>query len=472
MADRQPPLDAHAAPAPAGMARLQSDVIGPGHSFGSVTDEITSAVLRPGFRPGWLVGFVIAFGVMSMLLFAVSWLVLKGTGIWGVNIPVGWGFAIVNFVWWIGIGHAGTLISAILLLFRQKWRMSISRFAEAMTIFAVMCAAIFPVFHTGRPWLAAYWLFPYPNSMTIWPNFRSPLIWDVFAVSTYATVSVLFWYVGLIPDLATMRDRAERLWVKRFYGVLSLGWRGSAMHWQRYETASLLLAGLATPLVLSVHTVVSFDFAVAVVPGWHTTIFPPYFVAGAIYSGFAMVLTLAIPIRWYYGMEDFITMRHIQNCAKVMLCTGLIVLYGYSVEAFMGWFSGSPNEGFMIANRMTGNYWYMYWFLIFCNGIMPQTLWFKKVRTNIPLLFCIALVVNVGMWLERFVIVVTSLSRDFLPSAWGMYAGTMWDWMTYIGTLGLFTWLMFIFLRLLPMISMFEMRTIVPAAKIKSEGAH
>jgi Ni/Fe-hydrogenase subunit HybB-like protein len=472
MADRHPPLDSHAAPAPAGMARLQSEVLAPGHSFGSVTDEITSAVLRPGFRPGWLVGFVIAFGVMSMLLFAVSWLVLKGTGIWGVNIPVGWGFAIVNFVWWIGIGHAGTLISAILLLFRQKWRMSISRFAEAMTIFAVMCAAIFPVFHTGRPWLAAYWLFPYPNSMTIWPNFRSPLIWDVFAVSTYATVSVLFWYVGLIPDLATMRDRAERLWVKRAYGVLSLGWRGSAMHWQRYETASLLLAGLATPLVLSVHTVVSFDFAVAVVPGWHTTIFPPYFVAGAIYSGFAMVLTLAIPIRWYYGMEDFITMRHIQNMAKVMLCTGLIVLYGYSVEAFMGWFSGSPYEGFMIANRATGNYWYMYWFLIFCNGIMPQTLWFKRVRTNIPLLFCIALVVNVGMWLERFVIVVTSLSRDFVPSAWGMYAGTMWDWMTYIGTLGLFTWLMFIFLRLLPMISMFEMRTIVPAAKIKSEGAH
>ena len=470
MADRQPPMDSHAAPAPAGAARPPSDVLAPGHSFGSVTDKITSAILRPGFLPGWVFGFVIAFGVMSMFLFAVSYLLIKGTGIWGVNIPVGWGFAIVNFVWWIGIGHAGTLISAILLLFRQKWRMSISRFAEAMTIFAVMCATVFPVFHTGRPWLAAYWLFPYPNSMNIWPNFRSPLIWDVFAVSTYFTVSLLFWYVGLIPDLATMRDRAQLLWVKRAYGVLSLGWRGSAMHWQRYETASLLLAGLATPLVLSVHTVVSFDFAVAVVPGWHTTIFPPYFVAGAIYSGFAMVLTLAIPIRAYYGMEDFITMRHIQNCAKVMLCTGLIVLYGYSVEAFMGWFSGSPYEGFMIANRAFGNYWYMYWFLIFCNGVMPQALWFKKVRTNIPLLFCIALVVNVGMWLERFVIVVTSLSRDFLPSAWGMYAGTMWDWMTYIGTLGLFTWLMFIFLRLLPMISMFEMRTIVPAAKIKSEG--
>jgi Ni/Fe-hydrogenase subunit HybB-like protein len=472
MADRQPPMESHAAPAPAGMARRRSDVVGPGQSFGSVTDKITSAVLVPGVRPGWLGGFVIAFGVMSMFLFAITWLVIKGTGIWGVNIPVGWGFAIVNFVWWIGIGHAGTLISAILLLFRQKWRMSISRFAEAMTIFAVMCAAMFPIFHTGRPWLAAYWLFPYPNSMSLWVNFRSPLIWDVFAVSTYATVSVLFWYVGLIPDLATMRDRAQHILVKRFYGVLSLGWRGSAMHWHRYEYASLLLAGLATPLVLSVHTVVSFDFAVGLIPGWHATIFPPYFVAGAIYSGFAMVLTLAIPIRWYYGMEDFITMRHIQNCAKVMLCTGLIVVYGYSVEAFMGWYSGNPYETFMIANRTTGNYWYMYWFLIFCNGLMPQTLWFKKVRTNIPLLFVISLIVNVGMWLERFVIVVTSLSRDFLPSSWGMYAGTKWDWMTYIGTLGLFTWLLFLFLRLLPMISMFEMRTIIPSAKVKEEGAH
>jgi Ni/Fe-hydrogenase subunit HybB-like protein len=472
MAERhQPALDSEAAH-PSGMARPGSDVVGPGHSFGSVTDKIASAVLRPGFLPGWLVGFVIAFGVMSMFLLAITWLLIKGTGIWGVNIPVGWGFAIINFVWWIGIGHAGTLISAILLLFRQKWRMSISRFAEAMTIFAVMCAAVFPVFHTGRPWLAAYWLFPYPNTMGLWPQFRSPLIWDVFAVSTYATVSILFWYVGLIPDLATMRDRARHIWVKRLYGVVALGWRGSAMHWQRYETASLLLAGLATPLVLSVHTVVSFDFAVSVVPGWHATIFPPYFVAGAIYSGFAMVLTLAIPIRAYYGMEDFITMRHIQNMAKIMLATGLIVAYGYAVEAFMGWYSANQYETFMISNRMFGNYWYMYWCLILCNGVTPQLLWFKKVRTNIPLLFIIALVVNTGMWLERFVIVVTSLSRDFLPSSWSMYAGTRWDWMTYIGTLGLFTWLMFLFLRLLPMISMFEMRTIMPSAKVKPEGGH
>jgi molybdopterin-containing oxidoreductase family membrane subunit len=407
--------------------------------------------------------------VRVLVLVAVSWLLIKGTGIWGVNIPVGWGFAIVNFVWWIGIGHAGTLISAILLLFRQKWRMSISRFAEAMTIFAVMCAAIFPVFHTGRPWLAAYWLFPYPNSMSIWPNFRSPLIWDVFAVSTYATVSVLFWYVGLIPDLATMRDRAQPLWVKRCYGVLALGWRGSAMHWQRYETASLLLAGLATPLVLSVHTVVSFDFAVAVVPGWHTTIFPPYFVAGAIYSGFAMVLTLAIPIRAVYQLEDFITMRHLQNMAKVMLVTGLIVAYGYTTEAFIAWYSGDKYEGFVPMNRMFGPYAVYYWALILCNVVIPQMLWFKRVRTNVPLLFIISLVVNVGMWLERFVIIVLSLHRDFLPSSWGMYAPTFWDWSTFLGTIGLFLTLLFLFLRFLPMISIFEMRTILPEAKVGDE---
>jgi Ni/Fe-hydrogenase subunit HybB-like protein len=464
MADRSPTLQAHA-DAAAGALRPDQIVVEPGHSFTSVTEKVARAILRPGVQFGWLFGFLVAFAIVQMFLYAIATLVFVGTGIWGVNIPVGWGFDIINFVWWIGIGHAGTLISAILLLFRQKWRMSIARFAEAMTIFAVMCAAIFPVFHTGRPWLSIYWLFPYPNSMSLWPNFRSPLIWDVFAVSTYATVSVLFWYVGLIPDLATMRDKAKSLVVKRLYGFLSLGWRGSAMHWQRYEIASLLLAGLATPLVLSVHTVVSFDFAVSLVPGWHATIFPPYFVAGAIYSGFAMVLTLAIPIRAYYGMGDFITMRHIQNMAKVMLVTGLIVFYGYCVEAFMGWYSASEWEGFMIANRVTGPYWYMYWALIFCNGLMPQLLWFKQVRTNIPLLFVISLIVNAGMWLERYVIIVTSLSRDFLPSSWGMYAGSKWDWMTYVGTLGLFAMMMFLFLRFVPMISMFEMRTILPGAE-------
>jgi Ni/Fe-hydrogenase subunit HybB-like protein len=448
-----------------------AEVLEPGHGFTSVTEKITQIVLRPGILPMWAFGFLITFGIVQMFLVAVSYLFVKGTGIWGVNIPVGWGFDIVNFVWWIGIGHAGTLISAILLLFRQRWRMSIARFAEAMTLFAVACAAQFPLLHMGRPWLG-YWLFPYPNSMGLWPQFRSPLIWDVFAVSTYATVSALFWYVGLLPDLATMRDKAKSLWVKRIYGFFSLGWRGSAMHWQRYETASLLLAGLATPLVLSVHTVVSFDFAVSLVPGWHSAIFPPYFVAGAIYSGFAMVLTLVIPIRAYYGLEDFITMRHIQNMAKIMLATGLIVVYGYSVEAFMSWYSASAWEGFMISNRVTGPYWWAYALLLTCNGVVPQLLWFKRVRTNIPLLFVIALIVNTGMWLERYVIIVGSLNRDFLPSSWGMYAGTMWDWATYVGTIGLFAWLIFLFLRFLPMISIFEMRTIVPEAKVDEQAAH
>jgi molybdopterin-containing oxidoreductase family membrane subunit len=452
-------------------AAAVAEVMAPGHGFASVTQKVTQIVLRPGVAPGWAFGFLVAFGVVQMFLVAVTYLVVKGTGIWGVNIPVGWGFDIVNFVWWIGIGHAGTLISAILLLFRQRWRMSIARFAEAMTLFAVACAGMFPVLHTGRPWLA-YWLFPYPNSMGLWPQFRSPLVWDVFAVSTYATVSALFWYVGLLPDLATMRDKAKSLLVKRIYGLFALGWRGSAMHWQRYETASLLLAGLATPLVLSVHTVVSFDFAVSLVPGWHATIFPPYFVAGAIYSGFAMVLTLVIPIRAYYGLHDFITMRHIQNMAKVMLATGLIVVYGYSVEAFMSWYSASTWEGFMISNRVTGPYWWAYAALIFCNGVVPQALWLKRVRTNIPLLFLISLVVNTGMWLERYVIIVSSLNRDFLPSSWGMYAGTIWDWATYVGTIGLFAWLIFLFLRFVPMISIFEMRTIVPAAKVDEHPGH
>ena len=317
-------------------------VIAPGHDFETVTEAVAQIPLSSRTPLGWVFGFVIGVSLLMGLNLALGYLFVKGVGIWGTNIPVGWAFPIVNFVWWIGIGHAGTLISAILMLFKQQWRMSISRFAEAMTIFAVMCAAIFPVIHTGRPWLAAYWLFPYPNTMGLWPQFRSPLIWDVFAVSTYATVSVVFWYVGLIPDLATMRDRAVSKTKRVIFGILSLGWRGAARHWHRYEVASLILAGLSTPLVLSVHTVVSFDFAVSVIPGWHATIFPPYFVAGAIYSGFAMVLTLAIPIRAAYGLEDLITMRHIDNMAKVMLATALIVGYGYMMEAFFSWYSGSP----------------------------------------------------------------------------------------------------------------------------------
>jgi Ni/Fe-hydrogenase subunit HybB-like protein len=446
-----------------------TEVIEPGHTFSSVTDKISTIVLTRKTPIGWFIAFAISFSLLMVFLYAVAKLFVVGIGIWGVNIPVGWGFAIVNFVWWIGIGHAGTLISAILLLLRQKWRNSINRFAEAMTLFAVACAGVYPILHLGRPWLA-YWLFPYPNTMSLWPQFRSPLIWDVFAVSTYATVSLLFWFVGLIPDFATLRDRATRRMPRFTYGMLAMGWRGSAIHWHRYETASLLLAGLATPLVVSVHTIVSFDFAVSIVPGWHTTVFPPYFVAGAIYSGFAMVMTLAIPLRYVYGLEDFITLRHLQNMAKVMLATGLIVGYGYTVETFIAWYSADSYEQFMINNRWTGPYGPFYWALIFCNIVAPQILWFKKIRTNVPVLFVMALVVNVGMWLERFIIVVTSLHRDFLPSSWGMYYPTKWDWATYIGTFGLFLSLLFLFIRFLPMISIFEMRTMLPQAEVAEES--
>jgi Ni/Fe-hydrogenase subunit HybB-like protein len=440
-------------------------IIGPGHTFASVTDKIASLVLQKKTPLGWFAGFAVSFGLLNLLLVSIGWLLARGVGIWGVNIPIGWAFAIINFVWWIGIGHAGTLISAILLLLRQQWRMSINRFAEAMTLFAVACAGLFPIIHMGRPWVGAYWLLPYPNTMGLWPNFRSPLIWDVFAVSTYATVSLLFWFVGLIPDLATLRDRARTRPVQWVYGVLAMGWRGSARHWNNYETAYLLLAGLSTPLVVSVHTVVSFDFAVAQLPGWHATIFPPYFVAGAIYAGFAMVLTLAIPLRKFYGLEDFVTMKHLENMGKVLLATSLIVVYGYTIEAFMSWYSGSTFERFMMWNRMFGPYGWTYWVLLFCNLLTPQLMWFKRFRTSVGWLFAVAMVVNVGMWLERFVIVVTSLTRDFVPSSWGMYSPTFWDWATFAGTIGLFLTLFFLFIRFLPAISIFEMRTLVPGAR-------
>jgi molybdopterin-containing oxidoreductase family membrane subunit len=448
----------------AGAGRVPPPVIAPGHTFATVTDQISAIVLTRRTSLGWWFGFAVAFALTNVLMMSIAYLLFVGTGVWGINAPVAWGFAIINFVWWIGIGHAGTLISAILLLFKQTWRTSINRFAEAMTLFAVACAAIFPILHTGRPWLAIYWLFPYPNTMDVWPQFRSPLIWDVFAVSTYATVSLLFWFVGLIPDLATLRDRSQSRVGRVLYGALAMGWRGSAHHWHRYETAYLLLAGLATPLVVSVHTIVSFDFAVSVVPGWHATVFPPYFVAGAIYSGFAMVLTLAIPIRKVYGLQDFITERHLNNMAKILLVTGLIVAYGYMIEAFMAWYSANTYETYMMRNRMTGPYGPFYWALIFCNGLTPQLLWIKQLRTNVVILFVISLIVNVGMWLERFVIVVTSLHRDFLPSSWGRYSPTVWDWGLYVGTIGLFLALLFLFLRFLPMISIFEMRTLVPDA--------
>jgi Ni/Fe-hydrogenase subunit HybB-like protein len=443
-------------------------VIGPGHTFASVTDKISSIVLTGRTPFWWIGGFAIAFLLTLVLLFTIAKLLVIGVGIWGINIPVGWGFAIVNFVWWIGIGHAGTLISAILLLLRQEWRTSINRFAEAMTLFAVACAGIFPVLHMGRPWLA-YWLFPYPNTMRIWPNFRSPLVWDVFAVSTYATVSFLFWFVGLIPDLATLRDRARNRISRVIYGMLAMGWRGSAKHWHRYDTAYLLLAGLSTPLVVSVHTVVSFDFAIGIIPGWHTTIFPPYFVAGAIYSGFAMVMTLAIPIRALYGLQDFITMRHLQNMAKVMLATGLIVAYGYMMETFMAFYSGSQYEKFLMFNRFKGPYSHLYWALILCNIVLPQLFWSPRIRNSVAMLFILSIIVNIGMWLERYIIIVVSLHRDFVPSSWGMYHPTKYDWSMYLGTIGLFLMLLFLFIRLLPVISIFEMRTLVPEAEIRTE---
>jgi Ni/Fe-hydrogenase subunit HybB-like protein len=451
---------------PKGDFREPLPIIGPGHDSRTITNKLTSVVLTKHTPLVWFLVMFVGFSLMSGLMISITYLLFKGIGIWGNNIPVGWAFPIINFVWWIGIGHAGTLISAILLLFKQDWRTSINRFAEAMTLFAVVCAALFPLIHTGRPWLAAYWLFPYPNTMTIWPNFRSPLIWDVFAVSTYGSVSALFWFIGLIPDLATFRDKTESPILQKVYGILALGWRGSARHWARYEHAYLLLAGLSTPLVLSVHTVVSFDFAVGLVPGWHATIFPPYFVAGAIYAGFAMVLTLAIPLRAIYGLQDFITMRHLENMGKVMLATGLVVVYGYGCEAFFAWYSGNTYERFMMYNRMWGGpYNYMYWILLLCNFVVPQIMWFKRARRSIWGLFTAAMFVNVGMWLERFVIIVTSLSRDFLPSSWQMYSPTVWDFMTFFGTVGLFVTLMFLFVRILPMISIFEMRTLTPEAQ-------
>jgi molybdopterin-containing oxidoreductase family membrane subunit len=435
----------------------------------AVTEKISNLVLRRDIPLGWLLTVAITFTVVGILGISIFWLLYVGTGIWGLNVPVGWGLAILNFVWWIGIGHAGTLISAILHLMRQDWRNSINRFAEAMTIFAVMCAGMFPLLHVGRPWLA-YWLLPLPNTMALWPQWRSPLLWDVFAVSTYFTVSLIFWYMGMIPDLGTLRDRAQHPIVKKIFGFFALGWRGAASHWARYEKAYLILAGLSTPLVLSVHSIVSFDFAVSLIPGWHTTVFPPYFVAGAIYAGFAMVLTLTIPVRKFFGLEGLITTRHLENMGKVTLATGFIVVYGYAMEAFISWYSASPYEGFMMLNRMTGPYAPLYWLLIFCNAVSIQVLWSKRMRRNPVVLFIISLIVGVGMWLERFIIVITSLSRDYMPSSWDMYYPTIWDWGLYIGTLGFFLFMMCLFIRFLPIIPMSEMKLILPKAKKEEAG--
>lgn len=436
------------------------DVVAPGYTYATVTDRIASIVLAHPYPRGWLLGFGLSFGLLMLLLYTIYRLLFVGIGIWGVNIPVAWGFAITNFVWWIGIGHAGTLISAILLLMHQEWRTSINRFAEAMTLFAVSCAGLFPLLHLGRPWLF-YWLLPYPNTMALWPQFRSPLVWDVFAVGTYFTISLLFWYLGLVPDLATLRDGAKSRTAQILYGMLALGWRGSARHWNRYQMVYLLLAGLATPLVVSVHTVVSFDFTIGLVPGWHSTIFPPYFVAGAIFSGFAMVISLAIPLRKAFGLEGFITLRHLDNSAKILLATGLLVAYGYVMENFMGWYSGNMYERYEIYNRLRGPYRYVYWAVLLCNVVFVQLFWFRRFRLNVALLFVVALIINAGMWLERFMIVVVSLHRDFLPAAWGMYSPTFWDWCALAGSFGLFLSLFFLFIRFLPAISISEMRDLV-----------
>lgn len=426
-------------------------------TYESVTADVADFPLSKERKRIIILGFLIAFGLLNVLIVAVSYLLLRGVGIWGINIPVAWGFAITNFVWWIGIGHAGTFISAILYLLHQEWRTSINRFSEAMTLFAVACAGLMPLLHLGRPWFF-YWIVPYPDTMDLWPQFRSPLVWDVFAVSTYLTVSTIFWYIGLIPDVATMRDRAKSPGQKFIYGLMALGWNGSARHWHRFQTAYLLLAALATPLVVSVHSVVSLDFTVSMLPGWHSTIFPPYFVAGAIFSGFAMVITLGIPLRRILKLEKYITIRHLDNCAKLLLVTGLIVAYAYVIEDFMAWYGGNPYERFLELNRAFGPYWPTYWALVFCNVVVPQALWWKQVRTSEWALFVISLLVNFGMWTERYVIVVVSLTRDFLPSSWHAYHGTRWDWMILAGSVGLFMFLFLLFMRLLPVISISELR--------------
>ncbi len=443
---------------------------------GWISDQI-AAVIEGKTPRWWWIAFVISFLTAGMCFSMIGYLIVTGVGVWGLNQPVMWGWAIVNFVWWIGIGHAGTLISAILFLLRQKWRTSINRAAEAMTIFAVMCAGIFPAIHVGRIWFVWYPL-PIPNANDIWPQFRSPLLWDVFAVSTYFTVSLLFWYMGLIPDLGTMRDRlrlqAEKIKepfaklinkVKQLlYGFFALGWTGSNRHWSNYEKAYLLLAGLSTPLVLSVHSIVSFDFAVSQLPGWHTTIFPPYFVAGAVFSGFGMVLTLMIPMRKLCRMEEIITVRHIELMCKVTLATGSIVGYAYGMEFFIAWYGGSPYELYAFKNRAFGPYAWAYWIMVSCNVLTPQLFWFKKIRTNMVVVFILSIFVNIGMWFERFVIVVTSLHRDFMPSNWGYYSPTWVDILTYVGTMGFFMTLFLLFIRFLPLVAISEVKGVTPQA--------
>ncbi len=427
--------------------------------FAQITENVCRVAEAPKPPRAWYIAFAIASVVMLMFFGSIGYAFWEGIGAWGNMSPVFWGFPIVNFVFWVGIGHAGTLISAVLYLFRQDWRTGINRFAEAMTIFAVVCAGIFPVIHIGRPWLP-YWMFPIPNQMNMWPQFRSPLEWDVFAVGTYATVSILFWYMGMIPDLATLRDRSKSTTRRVAYGLFSMGWRGSSRQWHRYEKAYQILAALATPLVLSVHSVVSFDFATSQLPGWHTTIFPPYFVAGAIFGGFAMVIVLAVPARQFFGLKRIITMRHLENMCIIMLVAGTLVGYAYGMEFFVAWYGGNQEEGFTFVNRAFGPYAWAYWTMISCNVLFPQLFWVKRFRRSVPLMFVLAVFVNVGMWFERFVIICTSLSRDFIPSNWGYFIPTKVDFMTLIGSFGLFFTLFLLFCRYLPMVAIGEVKAI------------
>ncbi len=440
-----------------------------GHDFGTLTETVCRITEKPRPTTAWYVALAISSSVMAMFFALIGYLIVTGIGIWGNNSPVFWGFPIVNFVFWVGIGHAGTLISAILCLFRQQWRTSINRFAEAMTIFAVVCAGVFPGIHVGRIWFA-YWLAPYPSThYAMWPNFRSPLQWDVFAVSTYATVSLLFWYMGMIPDFATLRDRAQGKLRQLIYGGLALGWSGSARHWLRYEKAYIILAALATPLVLSVHSVVSFDFAVSMLPGWHTTIFPPYFVAGAVFSGFAMVVLLLVPARELFGLKDVVTLRHLDNMNKFILATGSMVAYAYLIEFFIAWYGGNAYERFAFINRAFGPYAFAYWTMFCCNAFAPQLFWFKKVRTTPWMMVIVAVLVNIGMWFERFVIVVT-LSRDYLPSSWGIYTPTLIDILMLIGSFGLFFTLFLLFVRFMPVVALAEVKAVLSHESHNHEG--
>ncbi|MEN3027014.1 MAG: NrfD/PsrC family molybdoenzyme membrane anchor subunit [Chlorobiota bacterium] len=428
-----------------------------------VTEKIAGIVDRPPTWKYWLTlsvtGLAAAWGI-----FCIGYTIATGIGVWGLNNPVAWGWDITNFVWWIGIGHAGTLISAILHLFRQRWRTAINRSAEAMTIFAVICAGLFPLIHLGRPWFA-YWLLPYPNQMYMWVNFRSPLVWDVFAVSTYLTVSILFWYLGLLPDLATVRNFVQRRLPKAIYSFFSLGWVGAARHWQHYEIAYLILAAISTPLVLSVHSVVSFDFAVSILPGWHTTIFPPYFVAGAIFSGFAMVLTLVLIARWVLNLQDFITLKHIDNMNRILLATGMMVGYAYAMEFFVAMYSGNEYERYVFFNRAFGPYGWAYWTMVFCNVAVPQLFWSRRLRRNVVVTFIASILVNIGMWFERFVIIVSSLHHDFLPASWGYYAPTWVEVSIYVGTLGIFFTLFLLFAKYVPIIAISEVKAILPRSQ-------